>query len=58
MKKFILKDKMMNESNLQRVYIHNIYPRVSKLFSDKRFINVDNGSIRGSHWTCFYNKRQ
>ena len=43
----------MNESQLQRVYKHPIYPKDSKVYSDKGFINIDNGSMGGSHWTCF-----
>ena len=43
----------MNESQLQRVYDYPIYPRDSKIYSDKRFVNIDNGSMGGSHWTCF-----
>ena len=36
--------KTMSESNLQRVYIYPIYPRASKIFSDERFANTDDGS--------------
>ena len=43
----------MNESQLQRIYIHPIYPRDSKIYSDKGFVNFDNGSQGGIHWTCF-----
>ena len=43
----------MNESGLQRVYEFPIYPRDSKLYSDKGFVNIDNGSQGGTHWTCF-----
>ena len=46
----------MNESELQRVYNYPIYPRDSKIYSDKGFFNIDNGSMGGSHWTCFYVK--
>ena len=46
----------MNESQLQRVNNHPINPRDSKIQSDKRFANVDNGSMGGSHWTCLYIK--
>ena len=53
MKKFNLKNKTMNESELQRVYNYPIYPRDSKIYSDRGFINIDNGSMGGSHWTCF-----
>ena len=43
----------MNESELQRVYNYPIYPRDSKLLSDKGFINIDDGRMGGTHWTCF-----
>ena len=43
----------MNESKLQRVYNYPIYPKDSKLNSDKTFVNIDNGSQDGTHWTCF-----
>ena len=53
MKKYKLKNDTMNESQLQKIYNYNIYPRDSKIYSDKGFINIDNGSMGGSHWTCF-----
>ena len=53
MKKLNLKDGNLNESDLQKVYKHSIYPRGSKIHSDKGFVNIDNGSMGGSHWTCF-----
>ena len=43
----------MNESQLQKLYNYPIYPRHSKIYSDKGFVNIDNGSQGGSHWTCF-----
>ena len=43
----------MNEFEIQRVYTYPIYPRDSKLYSDKGFVNIDNGSMGGTHWTCF-----
>ena len=46
----------MNESQLQRLYNFPIYPRDSKGDSDKGFVNIDNGSQGGTHWTCFYVK--
>ena len=30
-----------------------MYPRDSKISSDGIFLNIDNGSMGGSHWTCF-----
>ena len=43
----------MNEFDIQRVYNYPIYPRYSKISSDKGFVNNDNGSQGGSHWTSF-----
>ena len=56
MKKYILKSNTMNECQLQRVYNYPIYPRGSKIYSDKGFVKIDNGQMWGSHWTCFYTK--
>ena len=56
MKKINLKNDTMNESDLQKSYSYPIYPRDSKIYSDKGFVNIDNGSRAGSHWTCFYIK--
>ena len=53
MKKYNLKDDTMNESELQKVYNYPIYPRDSKIYSDKGFVNIDNGSMGGGQWTCF-----
>ena len=56
MKKYNLKNDTMNESQLQKIYNYPTYPRDSKIFSDKGFVNIDNGSLGGNHWTCFYIK--
>ena len=56
MKKYNLKNKTMNETELQRMYNYPIYPRDSKIYSDKGFVNIDNGSQVGTHWTAFYIK--
>ena len=53
MKKYNLKNNTMNESELQRVYNYPIYPRDSKIYSDIGFVNIDNGMLWGTHWTCF-----
>ena len=53
MKKYKLKNDTVNESDFQRVYNYPIFPRDSKIFSDKGFVNMDNGSQGGTHWTCF-----
>ena len=56
MKKHKLKNDTMNESQLQKNYNYPICPGDSKIYSDKGFVNIDNGSMAGSHWTCFYIK--
>ena len=43
----------MIESDLRRVYKYPVNPRDSKRYSDEGFVNKDNGSQGGSHWTCF-----
>ena len=43
----------MNESDLQRVYNYPIYPRGSKVYSEKGSINMDNRSLGGTHLSCF-----
>ena len=53
LKKHQLKDDTMNELELQRVYIYIIYPRGSKIQSDKGFVNIDDSSRGETHWTCF-----
>ena len=53
LKKYISKKDTMNKSELQRVYNYPIYPRGSEIYSDKGFVNKDNGSQGGTHWTCF-----
>ena len=55
-KKYSLKKETMNENDLQRVYIDPIYPKDSQIYSVKGFVNIDNGSQGGTHWTCFYIK--
>ena len=56
MKKQNLKNDTMNEFELQRVYNYPIYPRDSKIYSDKGFVNIDNGFQGGTHWKAFYVK--
>ena len=53
MTKYNLKKNTMNESELQRVYNYPIYPRDSKIYADRGFVNIDNGAQSGTHWTCF-----
>ena len=56
MKKYNWKNDTMNESELQRVYNYPIYPRDSKVYSDKGFVNIDDGRKGGSHPCAFYVK--
>ena len=58
MKKYNLNNKIMKENDLQRIYNFPIYPRDSKIDSDKGFVNIDNGSQGGIHWTCFILKNK
>ena len=53
MKNYNLKNDTMNESDLQRVYNYPIYPRDSKVSSDKGFVNIDDGRMSEPHWSCF-----
>ena len=53
LKKYNLKNDTVNESELEIVYTYPIYPRDSKIYSDKGFLTIDNVSMEGSHWICF-----
>ena len=55
-KKFNLKNNTMNESEIQKIYNYPLYPRDSKIYSDKGFVIIDNSSMGGTHWTVFYVK--
>ena len=50
--KYNLKNDSMNESKLQKVISHPIYPRVSKIKADNVFVYTNLGSQRGTNWTC------
>ena len=52
MKKYNLKNDTMNESELQRNYNYKINSRES-ITTNKPFVKIDNGSMGGTHWTCF-----
>ena len=43
----------MNESELQKIYNHPIYPRDSKIYSVRGFVNIGGYFNGGSHWCCF-----
>ena len=53
MKKYKLKNKPMNESELKRMYNYPIYARDFKIHSVRRFVSLDNGSESGLHWVSF-----
>ena len=53
MKKYNLEYDTMNDPQIQKYYNYPIYPRDSKIYSDKRFVNKDNGYRGGTHWKCF-----
>ena len=53
MEKYNLKNDTMNESQLQKIYNYPIYPKNSHIYSDRGFVNIDDGSQGGSHWTAF-----
>ena len=53
LKKYKLKIDTMKEEELKRIYKYPTYPRDSKIYSDKGFANIDDGSMNGTQWTCF-----
>ena len=54
MRKYKMKEDTRSEKELQTLDNIPMYPRDSKIYSDKRLINKDNGSMGRSRWTCFY----
>ena len=56
MEKCNLKHKTMIESQLQKIYSYPENPRDSKIDLDKSYVNIDNRSQGGSHWTWFWIK--
>ena len=56
MEKYNLKKITMNELEPKKVYNYPIYPGDSKIYSDKGFVNIDDDSVGGSHWTSFIMK--
>ena len=53
MKKYNLKIDTMNEFDIESVYNYHTFPRDSTMYSYEVFVNIDNGSMMGTHWTCF-----
>ena len=56
MQNYNSKNDSMNESETKRVCNYSINPRDSKIYSDKRFVNIDNGEQGGTHCSAFYVK--
>ena len=54
--KFNLENDTMNDTDLQRVYNYEIYPRDSIITTNKVFIIIDDGFQGRTHWTSFYVK--
>ena len=52
-----MNDITMKDSDLQRVYNYPIYPRDCNIYSDRGFVNIDNGSEGGTHWTYVKNNK-
>ena len=46
----------MNETDSKKVYNYPIYPGYSKINTNNGFVNINNGSMGGTHWTRFYIK--
>ena len=40
--------------NYKKIDNYPIYNRDAKIYSNKRFVNIDDGTMGGSHWTAFY----
>ena len=53
MKIYKIKIDTMNESQVQKNYNYPINPGDTKIYSDKIFVNFDNGRMGGTLWTCF-----
>ena len=43
----------MNFNYQEFIYKYSIYPRDSRIYSDRAFVNKDKGSQGGTHWCCF-----
>ena len=56
MKNINLKNDTWNEKELQTVFNYEIYPRDSIITTNIGFVNIDDGSRNGTHWTAFYVK--
>ena len=48
-----MKAHTMNDTQLKRVHKYLIDPADSKKTTVERFLNIDNGHMGGTNWTCF-----
>ena len=53
LRKYSLKDNTMNDSDLKNISNCPIYPGDSLINTNEGFINNNDASTEGSHWTCF-----
>ena len=58
MQKGNLKSDTMKETGLQKLYSYCIYPRDSKIYSDKGFVIIDNGSEGATNLCSFVVKHE
>ena len=56
LEKYILKADNINGRKIQKNFKYLIYPRVSKMFSGRRLINIEHSRMGGIHCTCFHIK--
>ena len=56
MKKIILKDDTVTDTDLKKVDNFPIYPRDSEITTDKGFLNNHKASLRETHWIYFSQK--
>ena len=51
--KYKVRNDTMNKSHLQKINNCPIYTRDSNFYSERGFVNIDNGNVGGSQWTSF-----
>ena len=56
MKKNNLKNYTMIKTDMKKLISFVFVQKISILITDKCFADIDNGSMGGNHWTCFYKK--
>ena len=56
MEKVGLQYELMTEIDLKKVYMYLIYPKSYIRSTNNGFLNLDNGNMGVTNWTCFYIK--